>query len=473
MQQVSSLSQTHEDRRVSRRLLKKTSVTGETYPGSWFELPTSSPAPVVRSQALPTVLSAGGGALGEQQRLHAHWIKSGKQRSQVAEVSFDRKRPAMRISGVLDQEASSPQRSMCPGRRVLVGNEILAHSFHRSKTRRQLPGGPRVAIATCTRGCCASRLREWLFWHLAQGIAVIFLRWQGPMDREQRAILHSPIKRGEVVLSRNPPGSGRLSSGFQAVMCRQVTFVHEVLQAARQRGCDFLLHIDDDEILFPRASGETLLDIFHRHWRTSTGGSADAGQPCMSRCIHFDNLEAVFPFTRAGQRPLSMPGTKFRSDGHSLYCNGKSAANLQFPTGEVFCSGVHHFCRYDRSYEEDSPEYGLHDEGGGCIHEDCCVLDTSAVVLHFDSSSFAEWRAKFGARAAARLTRDDEEEMRIFPFKKESVDAIRRRRNLERVYRRWRCLPCRSNDVLDPELSGQNVEQRFVELLAEVGSRAS
>eukprot|EP00747_Dinoflagellata_sp_TGD_P197446 gnl/TRDRNA2_/TRDRNA2_68798_c0_seq1.p1 gnl/TRDRNA2_/TRDRNA2_68798_c0~~gnl/TRDRNA2_/TRDRNA2_68798_c0_seq1.p1 ORF type:complete len:494 (-),score=43.16 gnl/TRDRNA2_/TRDRNA2_68798_c0_seq1:143-1624(-) len=313
---------------------------------------------------------------------------------------------------------------------------------------------PRVALATCTRGCPAARLREWLFWHLSWGVSHIFLRWEGEMNPEQQQALQGPMERSEVVLTRVT--NGKLSSGFQAVMRRQVLFVHRALRLSQTYGCDFMLHLDDDELLCPRNATASIPDVFQKHL-----GSAKT-------CIHFTNLEAVFQYRDQGSisaaRPLSQPGACFRCDNHVLYCNGKSAANLS--SGKpVYASGVHHFCRYNRSFSEPSPKFGLHDDGGGCTHPDCCVTEDAAVVLHFDCPSFEEWRAKFRGRAASKLSRDDRDEMKLFPFKLESIRVLRRRKGSLRaqraVYRRWRCLPGRRDERFDPHITGRTVESRL------------
>jgi len=315
-------------------------------------------------------------------------------------------------------------------------------------------GGPRVAITVCMRGCPAPRLREWLFWHLSQGVCVIFLRWEGPLNKEQKAALHGPLQRGEVLLTQI--STSRQSSSFQAVMSRQVKFTHSSISAARERGCDFLLHLDDDELLCPRDENSNILNVFKRH----VGSSA--------KCIHFANLEAVFRYDQATDQPFSRPCTCFRTQAHVLYCNGKSAANLTAP-GDVFCSGVHHFCQYDRSFEPPLPEYGLHDDGSGCTHPSCCSNDDAAVVLHFDSPSFEEWQVKFRARAMSKFSEQDDEELQIFPFKKESLRTLRRANSSEseqrRVYRRWRCLPGLPHDSFDPFLTGQTVAARLTQAL--------
>ncbi|CAE8617576.1 unnamed protein product [Polarella glacialis] len=326
---------------------------------------------------------------------------------------------------------------------------------------REMQPLPRVALAACTRGCPGPRLREWLFWHLSKGVCLMLLRWEGPMDKEQRAALSGPLARGEVILLTQA-FKGQASGSFQRVMTRQIKFVHQALEVAQQHGCHFLLHLDDDELLFPKEPGQTIPELLRRHIGTT------------KRCIHFENLEAVFSFEVDSSRPFSRPSTRFRTQHHVLYCNGKSAANLTAP-GQVFASGVHHFCRHDRSFVEACESYGLHDEGAGCTHSDCCIQEWEAVVLHFDSPSLTEWHAKFRTRAAASLNALDKEEMLLFPFKQESIDALRKAsskraaQEQQRVYRHWRCLPGRGEpqEVFDDRLCGQHVEAEFASMLLE------
>lgn len=159
-----------------------------------------------------------------------------------------------------------------------------------------------------------------------------------------------------------------------------------------------------------------------------------------------------------------------RQDHQVLYCNGKSAANLTAP-GEVFASGVHHFCQHDRAFKEADPKFGLHDKEIGCSHPDCCIQERRAHVLHFDCPSFAEWQSKFAIRASADMTPLDHEEMDLFPFKKSSMRVMKQDVNKQkRVYRYWRCLPGRKEEKLHPRLTGTEVEAEFERLLAEVRS---
>merc|ERR1719362_2185196 len=103
------------------------------------------------------------------------------------------------------------------------------------------------------------------------------------------------------------------SGSFQSVMSRQVRFVHETIKAAKARGCDFLLHLDDDELLCPKEASFSVTDLFRKHMNTS------------ARCIHFRNLEAVFPFSTTTGQPFTRDDIRFRKNNHVLYCNGKSA----------------------------------------------------------------------------------------------------------------------------------------------------
>jgi len=312
-----------------------------------------------------------------------------------------------------------------------------------------------VALASCTKGCPAERLREWLFWHLAKGVQLILFRWEGRLDPEHEAILENPQMSQRVVLLERSI-EGKASGSFQRVMTRQIKFVHHAIKFARERGCAFLLHLDDDELLYPEGEGD-IPALFEKHLKSS------------KRCVHFNNLEAIYRFQEQHDRPFSRASTCFRQDHQVLYCNGKSAANLTAP-GEVYASGVHRFCQHDRSFKEADPKFGLHDEVAGCSHPDCCVEEKSAHVLHFDCPSFAEWQSKFAIRASADLTPLDQEEMDLFPFKKSSVRVMKEKdvTKQKRVYRYWRCLPGRKEENLHPRLTGAEVEAEFERLLAKV-----
>mmetsp|Transcript_73400 Transcript_73400/g.160753 ORF Transcript_73400/g.160753 Transcript_73400/m.160753 type:complete len:318 (-) Transcript_73400:222-1175(-) len=301
-------------------------------------------------------------------------------------------------------------------------------------------------------GCSLDRLREWLFWHIGQGVSPIYLRWEGSMTVSQKALLGLFGKH--IVLTKiKTTGSG----AFEAVMGRQVKFTQSCIAKARKAGCSFLLHLDDDELLFPLNSSTNIQQIFEPYEGESWA------------CLHFENLEAIFPFVKKTCQPLTRKETKFRSSRQVLYVNGKSAANLKSGC-TVFCSGVHHFCRFDRTYEHPDPEYGLHDKCEGCSDPECCHAEAGAVVLHFDSPSFDEWKAKFKIRCGSDLASGDDAEMDAFPFKKESVQAMQAiplgETRCRKVYRKWRCLPGRKGlEDLHDSIDGHAVWERFLLLL--------
>lgn len=333
-----------------------------------------------------------------------------------------------------------------------VGLPVRTQDLHNLKATIQ---APKVALASCTKGCHAERLREWLFWHLAKGIQLVLFRWEGPLGPEHQAILEDSRMKHRVILLEHSL-EGKASGSFQRVMTRQIKFVHRAIKFARERGFDFLLHLDDDELLYPEAM--SIPELLEKHVKST------------KRCVHFENLEAIFQFQLHHGRPFSRASTRFRQDHQVLYCNGKSAANLTAP-GEVFASGVHHFCQHDRAFKEADPKFGLHDKEIGCSHPDCCIQERRAHVLHFDCPSFAEWQSKFAIRASADMTPLDHEEMDLFPFKKSSMRVMKQDVNKQkRVYRYWRCLPGRKEEKLHPRLTGTEVEAEFERLLAEARS---
>eukprot|EP00435_Cladocopium_sp_Y103_P037130 s1802_g9.t1 len=196
----------------------------------------------------------------------------------------------------------------------VVGLPVRTQDLHNLKATIQ---APKVALASCTKGCPAERLREWLFWHLAKGIQLVLFRWEGPLGPEHQAILEDSRMKHRVILLEHSL-EGKASGSFQRVMTRQIRFVHRAIKFARERGFDFLLHLDDDEILYPEGQ-ISIPELFEKHVKTS------------KRCVHFENLEAIFQFQLQHGRPFSRASTRFRdlkiSFTSSVHCHAAKEEN--------------------------------------------------------------------------------------------------------------------------------------------------
>ncbi|CAE7849952.1 avt5 [Symbiodinium microadriaticum] len=73
----------------------------------------------------------------------------------------------------------------------------------------------------------------------------------GPEQEEVQFPVIRDLRDSGCLILLESSLQGKASSSFQRVMTRQIRFVHKAIRAARARRCDFLLHLDDDELLFP------------------------------------------------------------------------------------------------------------------------------------------------------------------------------------------------------------------------------
>lgn len=208
-----------------------------------------------------------------------------------------------------------------------------------------------VAIVTMTR--CPKDLPEWIEYHLGLGISRIYLRLEGErlMDMSARLRQYPDVSILETQVY--PEGDQ---------MVRQIFLVETAIEKAREESMDFLLHIDDDELLYIHPDlhlQELLLRI-------------DLEDPQYDY-LHIENVEAVYPHTKIeADRSCYQKTTLFRECKRVAcrsYGNGKSMARLSRTTRP---DGVHYF----KGVRRDIPS-------------------SMALILHFESCDFDLWKEKF------------------------------------------------------------------------------
>jgi len=178
-------------------------------------------------------------------------------------------------------------------------------------------------------------------------------------------------------------------------MDRQAAHIANAIPLARAAGFTHLLHIDDDELVHCAAGAEA----FMRELATSDPAKPD---------VHLSNVEALLPlpdcanpFTQA--RAFRHHPTKFCS-----YTNGKSVGLLAAPA--LRSHGPHHFrCAT-----------GAGGPDAGVTH---CVAAGVAVILHFESATFAKWRTKYVDLARRHGNSPDIFSRVPFRFYRESLTA--------------------------------------------------
>ncbi len=218
---------------------------------------------------------------------------------------------------------------------------------------------PAIGLVCMTKR--PTRLETWLrYHHEACGIRRFYLRIED--TPELSSLLGSPPWAGLVEASYS---SGHRD--YLAQMDRQSAHIASVLPSARRDGVDFLLHIDDDELLYCPHGLEALHDELAR-------------APPSAACLHMDNLEAVYPraFTDADDPFVETVAFRNRVVDFCAYSNGKSFGRTS--ERELAANGPHVF------------HAGL----AGCRARDTHFLHASvACVLHYESPTLGAWRRKY------------------------------------------------------------------------------
>jgi hypothetical protein len=248
---------------------------------------------------------------------------------------------------------------------------------------------PRVAIVTMTMD--PEDLGVWLRYHLEKlEFAHVYLRVENtPQLRDVLAPFGDRITATFVEHhNRNT---------YEAMQVRQLRHFTEALVDCRRRGIDFLLHIDDDELLMVSERYRTAPRFF---------GSL----PATHDTFHFQNAEAVFP----DPKPHCFATDKFIpcDRGPCLsYINGKAAARV---SADVRVLGPHRMV------------------GGRGLE----VPKKDAMVLHFDSCNYDAWKRKF-----LNLSNIDQRTFDSIPFRfyKDSIVSLQQCRTCdERHLQFWR-----------------------------------
>jgi hypothetical protein len=180
-------------------------------------------------------------------------------------------------------------------------------------------GALRVAIALLTRR--PHCFEWWLRYHLALGVDHIFVHVED--TPELLPVLLSDEFADRVTVTSDPCGTGHeLDDNYYSLMARQRRHVRHSLRACRVRAIDFLIHIDDDELL---------------HFKTPFAALVRA-LPRNTPNIVLANIEAR-P-TRLDAQNMFEECTRFSSALMLSYRNGKSAGRV---SQGVDWNGPHRF----------------------------------------------------------------------------------------------------------------------------------
>lgn len=206
-------------------------------------------------------------------------------------------------------------------------------------------------------------------------------------------------------LLSSPPWNTLVEASFSSAnerdyfeqMDRQSAHIARAIPAARAAGFTHLLHIDDDELIHCAAGAPALMREL---------ASADPSRPD----LHLHNVEALLsspgcanPFTQA--RAFRHHPTKYCS-----YTNGKSFGLLS--ADGLRSHGPHHFRSTSGA-------------GGAQAVVTHTIPAGVAVVLHFESATYAKWRTKYVDLALRHGDTPDVFSRVPFRFYRESFDGAR------------------------------------------------
>ena len=193
-------------------------------------------------------------------------------------------------------------------------------------------------------------------------LATYVRRWWQDTPELEALLSSSPWDR----LVEAEFGSG--TRDYFAQMSRQDAHIERVLPRAREAGLEYLLHIDDDELLYCAAGVTGLYDALER-------------APLRAADLHMQNLEALVPKLDGTADPFrEVSAFRHRPGEFCAYANGKALGRLS--ASALRPAGPHHFA--DGLASAGSAEAGTHE-----------LPPSVAVVLHFESVTYGAWALKY------------------------------------------------------------------------------
>jgi len=244
-------------------------------------------------------------------------------------------------------------------------------------------GLPSVAIVMLTRN--PPDLLTWLKYHIVHmGIQHVFIKSEaslpGASFATQLGPLSSRVTLQEGILLEQP------RDNYTALQHRQLDFIKYAQQACKEQGIDWLVHIDDDELLYS-AQGQLLSEVL-------------AAVPPEYGQVVFQNKEAVYDSAKVAN--CFRETTRVNLNAHTFvsYANGKPGLRVSVEDAQI--SGPHRWSI-----------------GGG---KKTFPIDTGQVMLvHYESCPFSRWKDKMW-----HLSNTSPEALRkiVFPFYRESIKMM-------------------------------------------------
>jgi len=271
-------------------------------------------------------------------------------------------------------------------------NPVLIEPLHTAPPLATLVprAGTRVAIGLVAMTKQPIDLPTWLHYHHTRvGIAKFFIKVE---DTPELASLFATPPWDSLVVATFDDGTQR---DYFAQMDRQSAHIAATLPLARSLGLTHLLHIDDDELVYASLGARRL----HAEL---------ACAPIERPDCHMSNVEALLPISNCTCPFRDATVFRHLPTRYVSYTNGKSIGRLDAPS--LRAHGPHHF----------RTDAGAGGNNSAVTHQ---IPPQVAVVLHYESATYAKWHSKY-LDLAARHGADPNVYARVpFAFYRKSMSA--------------------------------------------------
>mmetsp|Transcript_46761 Transcript_46761/g.77432 ORF Transcript_46761/g.77432 Transcript_46761/m.77432 type:complete len:427 (+) Transcript_46761:232-1512(+) len=241
-----------------------------------------------------------------------------------------------------------------------------------------------LAVACMTkRPVC---FESWLCHHrLHLSVHTFYVRVEGASDDMKELFSRAPWSS---LIKPSFHEAGARDNGV-AQTKRQQEHVAASISAARAAGCDWLLHIDDDELLYAP------------HGMARLHAELARAAECGAASVHALTLEALYESATSADRFREARIFRHRPAEYTSYGNtqvtteigcctaGKSFGNLSLPG--LVPDGPHHFT------VRDGPSASMGELSGTWL-----LPPSVAVCLHYESPTLDAWERKFADSGRAR-----------------------------------------------------------------------
>lgn len=244
---------------------------------------------------------------------------------------------------------------------------------------------PSVAIVTLTRN--PPDLLTWLKYHLVHvGVKHIFIKSEASLPQLSDADASLGGRLRSRVTIHEGTVLGRPKDDYTTLQHRQLDFINFTQEACREKGIDWLIHIDDDELLYS-AQGRLLPEML-------------AAVPPEYGQVVFKNKEALYDSAKVVNCFRETTRINLNSHAFTSYANGKPG--LRVDVEDAHISGPHRW-----SIGNGSKTF---------------TFDTSHVMLiHYESCPFSKWKDKMWHLSN---TSPEALEKIVFSFYRESIKMV-------------------------------------------------